>query len=622
MLKPDDIYKATNGGLDVILSYYPDAIKSASDPRKPFKIRSESTPSAFLREKEGVWRVIDFGDNGHTRSCFDIAMAEDNLTFSEALYRLAGRYGVKGGINAEINKAKFDRRAATDDEPEGNFKFELNEHFSAFELSVLGPRVKEEHCQKLKYHSVKWYCKTKDRHTTTVSSTEHYPIFMRECSYEQDNKQKVFYKVSQPLNSDKGYRFFYAGEKPAQYINGLAELEKEYKEFAKRQEADFDDKTEFQDKEDKEGKEKVFKAEKLDEAIICSGERDALCVASLGYFPLWFNSETYKVSEKEMRSITNCVKRVYNIPDIDSTGVRKGTELAMQYIDVYTVWLPDWLRTYLDMRGKPRKDLRDFVELRPSLPDFKNLLKMATPCKFWEERVFEKGYRHEINTEYLYHFLKLSGFGTIDDRNSKAQFMYVKVVKNVVSRVNMLDIKAHVRDFIKKRAIGIEILNLVNNSTRLAEATLNSLERLKLDFTDFDKYRQFLFFSNKTWEVTPTEVIEHRPDDITRNVWEDRVIPNEVKRTTDSFSITVKDDDTFDIQVNHKESNYFRYLINTSRIHWRRELEELNTANPEEYAQQNKFEIAGELLTAGVRQNSLFEKKGYTFVNQLKVQEV
>ncbi len=86
---------------------------------------------------------------------------------------------------------------------------------------------------------------------------------------------------------------------------------------------------------------KPYREQKLPEAIICSGERDAVCVRSLGYYPLWFNSETYQVSQEEWNQITKYVETVYNIPDIDATGRLKGTELALRFIDIHTIWLPE-----------------------------------------------------------------------------------------------------------------------------------------------------------------------------------------------------------------------------------------------------------------------------------------
>ena len=57
----------------------------------------------------------------------------------------------------------------------------------------------------------------------------------------------------------------------------------------------------------------------------------------------------------------------------------------------------------------------------------------------------------------------------------------------------------------------------------------------------------------------------------------------------------------FDIKILENTSNYFRYLINASRLYWRKELEE-GTANmtaeeAENYLKEHRFDIAGPILS-------------------------
>ena len=56
---------------------------------------------------------------------------------------------------------------------------------------------------------------------------------------------------------------------------------------------------------------------------------------------------------KEYKEIMKYVDVLYNIPDLDKTGIRKGTELALTYLDIHTVWLPSWLNNYKDQRSNP-----------------------------------------------------------------------------------------------------------------------------------------------------------------------------------------------------------------------------------------------------------------------------
>ena len=98
----------------------------------------------------------------------------------------------------------------------------------------------------------------------------------------------------------------------------------------------------------------------------------------------------------------------------------KGTELALRFIDIHTIWLPAWLTTYRDQRGKPRKDFRDFMELRSKNEDFRNLMTLAMPAKFWYSKFNEKSrqWDHNIDADCLHYLLRLNGFYSLHDENS------------------------------------------------------------------------------------------------------------------------------------------------------------------------------------------------------------
>lgn len=57
----------------------------------------------------------------------------------------------------------------------------------------------------------------------------------------------------------------------------------------------------------------------------------------------------------------------------------------------------------------------------------------------------------------------------------------------------------------------------------------------------------------------------------------------------------------YNVKVKNTESNFFKYLINTSRLYWRKELEEQfkdeDASASEEYLKNNRFRIDGEGLT-------------------------
>ena len=585
MIKAEDILNATHGGLDIILDCYPQA-KGCVNTKKHFAIRDERTPSASLREYDSksygkIWQVTDFGGDGKGENGISVYMHYKGMRqsqFNEALLQLAAKYGVKDELNRTVNKPDIRQRDARQDEPDGSRPFELNEKFTADELQVLGPKVKQADVDALHWHSVKWIANVKNRRVTVKYSTPHYPIFMRECLIHEANGEETedkFYKVYEPLNVEKGFRFSYtpAGKKPQRDINGLSELKAAYHKMNSEEEK------EWQRTHDDD---KPYKEKKLPEAFICSGERDSLCCQSMGYHPLWFNSETYSLSAEEYREIMKYVEVLYNIPDIDETGRRKGTELALTYIDIHTVWLPDWLASYKDHRGHGRKDLRDWMALRSEKKDFKNLMANALPARFWVEWLTKDGKKkYEIDTACLYNFLSLNGFHALKDDNSDNP-EYIYIDGNVVKKIKVGEIRQFVIKWVLDHHKGRDILNLVLNSPRLSGAALESLGEVTLDFTDFTSQSQLFFFANATVDVHKPapgddgiKTYEHGQGGINNYVWKENVIDHRFKKLDPMFEIKkVTDEDGhehLDIDIHNVKSHFFGYLINTSHLFWRKE---------------------------------------------------
>ena len=603
MITKDEILEATNGGLDIILGLYPQAKSCSEGKAKAFKLRNENTPSATMRKKGDVWQVTDFGDDGHAKNAIDLYMEYHNISrFGEAIIRLAQEYGIDDNISKERNKPKMYVREPKQGEKEGVMSFETKE-FSDGELKVLGPHVNKDHVESLGWLSLKWRASVdSERKCHVKESTDTYPIFARECYWkDNDGNERVFYKIYEPLNPDKGFRFQYSpkGGKPQKYINGLNELKKAWTDFNEKErrvwESSHDD-------------DEPYKEQKLPEAFICSGERDSLCCRSMGYHPLWFNSETYTLSEEEYREIMKYVEVLYNIPDIDETGVRRGIEMALKYIDIHTVWLPEWLKTYKDRRGKFRKDLRDWMELRDKRSDFRNILTQAYPAKFWVTTTNNKTGKtsHSIDTACLFYFLRINGFYALHDENSQTT-QFVKVTGRIVKKTIPKEMREFVRRWVEDRYESRDVLNLVLDSTKLTQSTLEGLQEIDPDFTTFTEHKQFFFFPNGVAEVSPEKISFSREGTGLNNfVWDKNIIDHNFKLKDDMFSISrIKKEDgseTWDIEIKDAlSSHFFGYLINSSRLFWRKELEKAwQDADDDErkaYSIEHRFDIAGNGLT-------------------------
>ena len=553
-----EIYRATNDGLDIILSYYPQAADSVDRPNKGFSIRRESAPSAYLKKIKGVWRVTDFGDSDHARSPIDIVMKEDGVEFNEALSKLATRYGIDNRLDENTNRAQVEARPATDDEKDGDFDFEIHDFTVALSFSALS-----------------WYKMTKDRKTTTVYSNDNFPIFMRECHTSGES----FYKILKPLEPKKEYRFSYLGKKDKDYVNGLHELRKAHAKFVADHEND-----------DLEEGEK--RPTKLSECVICSGERDAICCLSRGFYPVWLNSETADLTPGTFHSLQSMCEKVCNLPDIDATGRARAKILAMKYLSIHTIELPDSLLQHRDRRGNPCKDMRDWCEFNTSPREFQKLVDTAKKCEFWTVVKTKTGLQTKLDVLSLLWFLQLNGFARLVDPQTMKERIICVADDNVVKEVTINNIRDFLNNYCKLHYISLDVQRSIITS-RFISSIIDSLPIVndKLNFRNHTANSQFFRFENESLEVTANEVRKCKDFDI----WEENVCRHRFKRLDPSFVVTEAEGRT-DFSIKDDRSMFFRFCINSSRLYWREEFEAAKAAGDTAYQDECKFAIDGSYL--------------------------
>lgn len=618
MIRKEDISSSTNKGLDIIRHLYPDAgrVIDSGNLKQAFKMRNERTPSAHLKEFDLWWVVTDFGDDQRGHNPISLWMKEKNMGFNEACIDINTELMLGlGDIRQDVNQPRFEKLLdAEPDMKEGEWYYELNEKFTEKELETMGPCVKQEHVDALHWFSVKWVGKCKDRKITKKWSTETYPIFMRECTYMVDGEPRKFYKKYEPLCFDKQYRFMYIGAKPRDYINGLQELKGEY--FGLNETKRY----EWESNPLNEGK--PYKEMKLQQAVICSGERDALCARSLGYSPLWLNSETAELEASQYKEVMKLVDALYNVPDKDETGIRRGRELALRYPDIRTIWLPERFERFRDARGRFRKDFRDWLEMQDAPHQaMKTLVGQALPARFWEERSKKKGEdtSFSINSGCLQYFLRLQGFYKLKDKEAN-KVEFVRIRSNRVERVSTDDITEFLINWARgdeKRSPfsempsdvqSIDVQNLIIDSPRTSPASISKLSSIELDFCNYTPTTQIFFFQDNTVRVT-NEAIEvfdrGSAIELKRYVWEENIIKHKFTQLGSMFEITRDETEDgkilYDIEVKDVQSKVFAYLINSSRLYWRRELEDLlEGKTPDErqaYIEEHRFSIDSATLT-------------------------
>ncbi len=600
------ILAQTNGGLTIIEDYYPE-LKGLSTNQKFKRRKEEKTASCSLKEtKEGTWLVCDWGEWEKPKNAIGVCMVEDNLTFGEACKKLAKLYNIEyQGVN-HTAKPKIDKRPKRPEEKENTYSFEYKDELSKNELAVIGPRVTNDIAKRFKLKAVKSYQFVTKNEVILTTSTDDYPILV----YDFGDWQKIY----QPKSADKSYRFRYAGGRPKDYVFGLEDAVILKTKIEKEVMKNAEDEEKIKDKD-----------LKIDDLILCSGDRDALNVASLGYAVIWLNSETANLSPELYKKICGLANNIYNLPDIDSTGVKQAIKLGLQYLDLKTIWLPSYLKDVKDWRGNYCSDFSDFIKLKydPKKPQnfiksFKKSISNALPMRFWEEEKTEKGTKYHYNIVYAEHFLRCQGFYRMETPYEKDEYCYVHLENNVIRKTTPNKIEFFVNKFLEDRQLPIRLRNMVKKTTYLKDSMLCKLPIIEPNLKDHDAKTQYWFFKRNTLKITADGVEVFKNAAVDKMVMEDKVIDHPktiseakfVKSFEEKhFNIVYDKSGNLDIQILKKNNHFLNFLINTSRIHWRKELEDSYKPNQEkeaaQYFKKNKFNIAG----SNLNEDEILEQK-------------
>lgn len=590
-IKHTDILDATNGGLDIILSYYPNAEKVLSKVSKRFKIReTEKTESSSLRElSNGVWVVTDFGGTGRQRNGIDVCMDEENMTFKEAIAFLGSKYGIKGA-ETQYYKPIIKQRSIEKDEKPNSITLSYKD-FTEKELALLGPCVTAGHCADFKLRSCTSVTYIKEDKVTIVSSTEEYPIF----AFDYGTWQKIY----QPNAQDKSHRFVYAGEKPKRFVYGLDIIKKEYEKLKKKQEEDF----EFNPEDDEdESTTKKRKAYKLEAVFIMSGGSDGLNLYSFNKFPVWTNSEKDYLEWKDIKELRTMANDIYYVADLDNTGIGAAIEMGLKFLDIKLLFLPEKLKALKDKRGNPCKDFRNYATKFYNPKDataftngFEKMISNALPLQFWTVSFKAGKMNYNLSNTRLYQFLALMGFGLYEDKISSEGYVFVKKEGSVVKKVLPYQIAKYIHGFLEDRGMHPELRDYMYNSPKLNDKSLSNLAKVEIDFTASGRDYQYVFFTQKVWKVTAKEIIEYKQGEVNKFIWEDKVIDFKAKKEDPYFKIEKDKDGDLNIMINKKDNIFFNYLINTSRVHWRKDLEDSFKGKSEKemdaYFKENQFNI-------------------------------
>jgi len=588
------LFDKTNGGLDYIFEVYPQSV-GLEDRKKGFKIRNERSGSTMLYSENDIYYVKDFGDSKKAMNAVDLCMQEENLLFLEALKFLYQKYGLEAATLQQFKPVREYKATELDIK-----HHDIEYYDKTIQTNVFAPFLDSDTCADYNFKEVISYSyvsyvkddngnSTPAKRLNTVTATPEYPIFAF--------AEEEFVKIYEPKN-DKAFRFRFLGNKPQRFIYGWQRLFNLVNIDRIRQ-LRIDIKSSTDPKEQK-WLQAELDSELLESVHVASGGSDGLNVASLGENAIWLNSESEQLEYKEYQDLKEICIVVYNLPDIDSTGVKQGVKLGMEHLDLKTIWLPQKLLI------SNKKDFRDWIGtykhlgLEKTKAAFAKLQHLALEFRWW--RWNKKTATYKYNYVSLLYFLEHSGFFVYNLRHKNQQkgtsnYIFIKVDNNIVHEVSAPEIKSFVQEWLKQNQISLDVLNMVIGSQFLNEKSLLSLPGKEIDFSVATQNDQLIFFQNKTARITADGIEFVDKSKLKNHTWLNKVVKHDIKLTAQQFDIKKDAIGNWDIEVLVKNNMFLNYLINASRIHWRNDLETpfkgKSDKVKEAYHNEHRFNIAG-----------------------------
>ena len=604
MIKKDDIFDATEGGKAVITYYYPQSSSCfGRSGSKNFKIRDDDrNPSCTVFQKDSIWFIQDKGGSDNKAyTAIQLVMKEERLSYAQAIEWIARKFAPslcdenktsQIGPAPDIQEAPPLEQISVGLRPSGKF--------TERELQQLGYKITPEVCAELLLKPVDFYVTAKNAKGKSykISATENYPIYY----YDYGSWGKLYMPLGQT-------RFMYVGQKPENFFFGekdfITGLEKARNGiYPGMVQADPDD-------EDSETVDMTWQ-----DLIICSGPSDALNVKNAGYHVCWLNSETADLNYYEFSLISRLAKNIYILYDIDETGIANMYRIALRYLDIKIIKLPEELKRFKDRKGKPCKDAKDFFvhfrrpENQNPISLFKELVKLSGGLKFWQEKYTKtdgfSGY--DINNEQLYSFLQASGYFKIETTTNVKGYTFCHVQDNVVSLIDEDAISAHcsgyLLEYIKTHPqyYSQNLANSIHRSRQIGKSSLEKLQMLHPDFNAYDERSDYIFFSNGVFRISATGISKMRPADCKYMVYENKIIQHEFRPEEPFFDIEYTDEyaallnrlasvtprtpeeyelkkqvDTLDdsrryrLKIFRNDCTFMQFVYNTGRTFWRKE---------------------------------------------------
>lgn len=222
-------------------------------------------------------------------------------------------------------------------------------------------------------------------------------------------------------------------------------------------------------------------------------------------------------------------------------------------------------------------------------------------ARFWDVYEDSKGMTmYSISVTRLNYFLELNGFCTLRMEGRDKPF-YIRIDGMKVSRINTSDPTTFLKEWMRNNALPESLQNKVLTYNHLPSEKKSLLKEYVLNFDSHTPISQRFYFRNKWVEVTADAIREHSYrdyDDSGRYVWSDDIIDHNYKAYEPMFEWSRQEDGSISLVIHDASSEFFQYLMNTSRLYWRKEEEEGCTLTEEEKQEEQQC-LLNKMFTIG-----------------------
>ena len=630
MITRDDIFRRTNGGKDVILRLFP-ASEPGFERRHNFKIRPDDKNASctVFQASDGTWLMQDKGGaDTKAKNAIQLVQEVEGLDFGSAITWIAQNFCPDLLDEKEREKILNPEPTVTEAPAVDTIAVNIRPsgEFTKAELAMLGYEITPDICAELCLKPLDSYVtqKNKEGKSFQIAGNEGYPMYYYDYT--------LYGKIYCPLS--KKFRFQWKDKARIQAEDEAAFDAWEQggkkgpapkariipfsgeKDFMTRytQAVNGEWKTEESiPTEDGEGEEMVDKT--WDKLIICSGPSDALNVKSAGYHVCWPNSETAKFTEYEFNILSSLAKKIYILYDIDETGIRNMYDIALRFLDISIIRLPEDLKKHRDRRGKPCKDAKDFFmyyrkpESQNPVRLFDELVKLSGGLKFWTATQMAKGgWKYDINNDQMYAFLEASGYYTIETTTKTEGFTFCRIEGNKVTLIDKEAIAAECSMYLLEylrthpKYYSQALVNAIHRSKQISAGNLVKLRRIHPNFNAFNEMYDYLWFRNGIFRVGADGIVKVKDSDCPYLIYSSKIIEHDFSPeqpyfditptpelqalrdqlaklspgTPDFYSLEAKIDTMDDmkkygLEVRKWGSDFMKYVWNTGREYWRDE---------------------------------------------------